>query len=674
MRRGFLIGALLVALASVARAAPDPRYATDRERWRPGTLAFDAAPVDLSFLNADDRPAGRHGPIRARGDRLVDGAGREVRLWGTNLAAYTLFEASDERVRAHARRLAALGFNLVRLHHHDSAWVSPNVFEPKTGNTRVLREQSLRRLDWWVKCLNDEGLYVWLDLHVGRQFLPGDGARGIAEVEDATHSKSFPFVNPDLEKLMHQFATAYLGRKNAFTGVRVADNPGLLGVLAVNESDLNAHFGPSLYPGRKRPVHEGLFAGQVAAIGERLKLPAVRPQDTWRDGPGKLVLATLEADFFGRAVANLRALGGAALIAAGSAWGGEPWRALPPLAVSDVIDVHSYGRGESLSSDPRAEADHLTWIAGAQLGDRPLTVSEWGIDGEDRRDRFTMPLRLAAVAALQGWDAVMHFAYHQGGLGPSASADTWSSASDPSLLAPMPAAALLFRQGHVRSARRIYVVRLDRQRLYLAGGSPAASLAVRTLVEQSRVVVALPDLPELPWDRASPAPAGAIPLADLDRDLLPSGSRVVTSDTGELARDFGAGLHTIDTGRTQAAAGWIGGRTIRLRDVEIAVTTAKATVALSSLDGLPLAASQRMLLTTVAQSEPGRGDQLPYRAEPVRGAIVLELRPPLAPLTLQPLRPDGTPGPPSAGAPTGTRQRLELPDAGTHFYLLTRGR
>ncbi|MFO0633949.1 MAG: hypothetical protein U0168_13955 [Nannocystaceae bacterium] len=102
-----------------------------------------------------------------RGDGFEFEDGTPVRFWGTNVVAYALFDGDKQDVARQACRIAALGYNLVRLHHHDSAWVEPNVFEPQS---RRLRQAGVEALDWWIKCLADAGVYVWLDLHVGRRF------------------------------------------------------------------------------------------------------------------------------------------------------------------------------------------------------------------------------------------------------------------------------------------------------------------------------------------------------------------------------------------------------------------------------------------------------------------------------------------------------------------------
>jgi hypothetical protein len=93
--------------------------------------------------------------------------------------------------------------------------VRPNVFDPFIPTTQKLDDRSLDRIDWWVKCLKDEGIYVWMDLHVGRQFAKGDNVEGFAELARRQGSgKGFSYVNPSIEKLMLKFAEQYLFRTN----------------------------------------------------------------------------------------------------------------------------------------------------------------------------------------------------------------------------------------------------------------------------------------------------------------------------------------------------------------------------------------------------------------------------------------------------------------------------
>jgi hypothetical protein len=92
----------------------------DFSKWPRDILDWNRSPIDLSFLNDPEKPAGKHGFVRPVKDGLEFEDGAPARFWGTNLTAGALFGTSRDNVKRQARRLSELGFNLVRLHHHDS--------------------------------------------------------------------------------------------------------------------------------------------------------------------------------------------------------------------------------------------------------------------------------------------------------------------------------------------------------------------------------------------------------------------------------------------------------------------------------------------------------------------------------------------------------------------------
>jgi hypothetical protein len=144
---------------------------------------------------------------------------------------------------------------------------------------------------------------------------------------------------------------------------------------------------------------------------------------------------------------------------------------------------------------------------------------------------------------------------------------------------------------------------------------------LRTAAERGKLVIALPEVPELPWLRRSDIPPDAIVLTDPDAPVIAADARGSVSDTGEIARDWGEGIYTIDTPRTQAATGWLGGKEIALRDVAVAATTRNASVAVQSLDGRPIAEARRILISLGARALPSHRDKLPFRSEPVTGRL-----------------------------------------------------
>ena len=87
-------------------APPDPAT------WFDYLQSASSFPVDLSFLNASEKPAGKRGYVRANGSSLEFSDGTPARFWGTNLTASTLFQTSPQYARLHARRLSQLGFDI----------------------------------------------------------------------------------------------------------------------------------------------------------------------------------------------------------------------------------------------------------------------------------------------------------------------------------------------------------------------------------------------------------------------------------------------------------------------------------------------------------------------------------------------------------------------------------
>jgi hypothetical protein len=158
-------------------------------------------------------------------------------------------------------------------------------------------------------------------------------------------------------------------------------------------------------------------------------------------------------------------------------------------------------------------------------------------------------------------------------------------------------------------------------------------------------------------------------VTDLDHDHLPNGATAVSSDTGQLRRDWTIPLFTIDTPRTQAAVGALAGRTIELSELTVTLSVAQGAVVLTSLDGARLSESGNILITTVARAVPANGDRLPYLSEPVSGLLKLRTR--REDLRLKALGPDGAVLSESSPPRSDGELRLVLPaPGGTHWYRL----
>jgi hypothetical protein len=635
MRHCFVaLGASCLAGIAMAASSSPGTVEPDSSAWPAGILDWNASPVDLSFLNAPEVPAGKRGFLKARGDKLAFDDGTVARFWGTNVTANSLFGTSKDDVKKQAHRLSELGFNLVRIHHHDSEWVDPNIFGGRDAlDTRSLSAAMLDKLDWWIKCLRDEGIYVWLDLHVGRRVKAADGIEGFDEMRQGKPTASlsgYNFVSGSIQEAMKRFNESYLSHQNRYTGLRYKDDAAILAVLISNENDLTHHFGNALLPNKGVPQLSKIYLHEAEKYADKYRLPRDRVWRAWEDGPSKLFLNDLERRFYVDMIGHLRALGVKSPIVTTSSWGMDPLSSLPALTAGDIIDVHSYGGAGELQNNPFSTANLVHWIAAAHVAGKPLTVTEWGIDSNASLapDRQDIPLYIAASASMQGWNAVMFYAYSQEALNENRSTPSiYQAYNDPALMASMPAAALLYRQNHVREADITYVFAPSKEMLFDRPTSAATSVALRTASERGKLLIALPQVPELPWLQRSIVPTGARILRDPEQAQIAAGASEIVSDSGELKRNWSQGTFTIDTPRTQAAMGWIGGKAIALADVKINMATRNAVIAVQSRDGNPIGQSRNIMISVGARSIPRAADSLPFYSEPVEGEILIRAPP-----------------------------------------------
>lgn len=591
----------------------------------PSTWPRDAIDVRSAPQGLLDTGLKNSQPASLRAEPGAPGA----RYWGTNVTAYALFTTPREVVKQQARRMAELGYNLVRLHHHDSPWVTPNIFgDPKTlTNTGTLSAESLDKLDWWIKCLKDEGIAVWLDLHVQRAFKKGDNIYAFNEAakgKEEADLKGFNYVNITMQQAMQRFNEEYVTHLNAYTHLAYKDDPAIVAMLITNENDLTHHFGNALLPDKGVPLHNKLYMNAAHTFARQKGLPAEQTWRSWEPGPSKIFLNDLEERFDEDMIGQLRQLGVKQPLATTNTWGNNPLFSLPALTSGDMIDVHSYGSPGQLEKDPAWSANLGHWMAAAQVVGMPLAVSEWNAEPFPSYDRHTLPLLIAAMASHQGWNALMHYAYTQESPLDAGSAGNWHSYNDPSLLPMLSAAALMYRRGDVHEAKTTYVYDPGAEAFFGQATSAGNAPALRTAAEKGKLLIAMPATPQLPWLKRRAPPEGATIIKDPSRSLLPEGAQEVTSDTGELTHNWAKGTYTINTARTQAALGWIGGAEVRLPAVRLNLATRNASVAVQSLDDAALGPSGHVMISIGTRSQPQPGNTTPFLVEPLAGSIAVK--------------------------------------------------
>jgi len=586
--------------------------------------------IDLSYLN--EKPAGTHGFVKAIDDGLQFNDGTPARFFGTNVQASSLFVKDKHLITQHAQRIAKLGFNLVRLHHHDSFWVRPSLIS-KGDTTQEINTSALDSYFWWVKSLRDEGIYVWIDLQVQRPWRKGDKIPGWeSDLEPKSKNgmnvaKGFIYLNKRMQQLTKKFNKELLTRINPYTKLTLKDDPAVMGFMITNENDITQHYGNSFLKTKGHPYHQSLFDDEVKTFAKKFGLPANKVAETWKPGPAKYLLNDLEARFNKDMINYLHELGVKVPITTTSLWGrNSALYSLPALTTGDIVDAHGYAEGgvlkkSPLQKDPNYDPNFLHMIGQGHVANKPFAITEYNVGKRFDLDNAYIPaVMVSAMAAFQSWDAIMLFGYSNDRL-KGGRASPWSSYMHPAIMGVIPAMALLYREGHVSPAKKTIILAPGNNELF-ENLSSKTSVLLRTTLEQHRMVISMPESKILPWLIPSKIAKDANVIRDFNKNILPENQDYIVSDTGELKRNWRTGIMTINTAKSQLVMGRIGGRVIKLNDITVNAETSEAAVIFTSLDQKSIKSSKRILVSAVAKVANIKVKRRSfYTSEPVKAKI-----------------------------------------------------
>ena len=220
----YRVGVLLLSLATlqVVRArAEEPLF--------PFVISYDAPDNATNVSAWIERPAGKHGFVRAENGRLVTDAG-PIRFWATNLCFDACFP-SREQADMVAARMARLGINCVRMHHMDarSIWGS-------SPNKLTIDPAQLDRLDYLIHQLKQNGIYTNINLHVSRSLGEAEGFP--AREGRPNYDKGIGNFEPRMIEAQKKYARDLLVHVNPYTKTSYADEPAVAFVEISNEDAL----------------------------------------------------------------------------------------------------------------------------------------------------------------------------------------------------------------------------------------------------------------------------------------------------------------------------------------------------------------------------------------------------------------------------------------------------
>ncbi len=618
--------------------------------FQPAAEAPDSAsPIHLRYLN--EAFAGEHGFIEARGHQFVHQQNQQpVRFWGVNGPS-----AKDrDGLAKEARFLASYGVNLVR--HHHAVFNDQGEIDPK---------QIEHAMDV-VDAMKAEGIYTHFSIYFPLWLNPKSDWKWLAGYNGKTHPFAALYFNETFQERYRAWWRGLLTAKSPRTGKRLIEEPAVMGLEILNEDSFFFWtFTPDNIPEPQLTILEERFAKWLVqkyrsldgakkawnGFQDKRDVPSAhrigfRPlwsmanERTPRDRDTAEFLADVQRGFYQETYDYLRSLGFRGQITC-SNWVTADPKYLGPIekytyTVGDFVDRHGYfackSQGEASEWSVR---DGHTWIERSALrfdpeddknsnkqfvhpamdpsyNDKPSMISEttWS---RPNRYRSEAPLYYAAYGSLQDTDAIVHFSKDgdQWSVKPNYFMQPWTLQS-PAMIGQFPAAALVYRKGLIKTGDVVADVALNIQETIRLGGTPLPQdaafdeLRLKDVPTQSTVKpenVLDPLIHYVGRTRVSFVDTPTrVDWKPLDRQIDRERQRVQSS-TGELVLNYGEGNLSIRAPSAQGASGNLKTGLVQLQDISILGDGDLLHVIVVSLDDLPIASSERMLLQVMTEEQ-----------------------------------------------------------------------
>ena len=608
-------------------------------------------PINLRSLN--EPHAGDAGVIGTRGGQFIHSkTGEPVRFWAVNVSPENLPD-DPELLGRSARMLARHGINLVRIHggyFNEDGSINPD---------RIRKAQLI------VRAMKAEGIYSHFSVYFPLWIQPKPGNPFLAGYDGKTHPFAMLYFNPDFQKQYESWWKAQLTTSDQ--GYKLLDDPAVMGAEIINEdSTLFWTFRPETFPEPQRALIEKQFGdwlknkyGSIDAAMHTWREIGVKGDDfaagrvafrplysvfntrTQRDKDTAAFLAESQRMFYAKERQFLKSLGFKGVITA-SNWVTASPQFLGPLekysyTTCDFLDRHGYvscgdkgpnsdwaimvGQTYLDRSALRFDAEALNAprqfvnpVMDVHYDDKPSMISETTFNRPSRY-RSEAPLYFACYGALQHSDGIVHFALDGSdwSVKPRYFMQPWTLMS-PAMMGQFPAAALIYRRGLVAPGAEMANINLKVDDIESLTGTPLPQdasfdeLRARDLPASGKI---LPDKiidPLIHYVGATHVSftqdGGPSTVADL-RPFIDRVKKTVDSSNHQLHLNYDTGVLTINAPAAQGASGNLkAAGSVKTADITIDCDMDLAHVVIVSLDGKPIATSEKMLLQVMSEEQP----------------------------------------------------------------------
>jgi hypothetical protein len=573
--------------------------------------------IDLSFLN--ESVAGENGFVTVKDGHFINGAGKSIRFFGTNLTFSSSFPDKETATKI-AARLAKMGMNVVRFHHMDMRPSPAGIWD---STMLKFDPAQVDKLDWLIYQLKNHGVYTNLNLHVSRTY-PGLKS----EVAQFRFDKSIDhFYRPFIE-LQKEFARELLSHKNPYTETEYINEPAIAFIELNNENSLLSNWKqlPQLEDEFKTSLLKQwkLWLASTSNIsGKRNLFGIIDNYETITDDQKALLwefLVDVEMDYTKEMAGYVRDdLKARPLIADSQASYSGVAGIHREATYSDFIDMHAYWehpnfpvdswsrtnwliRNSSMVSDKKAGT--LARFSQHRVESMPLTISEYDHPAPNFYCAEMYPM-LNAVAAFQDWDGIYHFTFN-GQWNEGKIPGFFSSAGHPLKQIFVPIGSIIFRMNAVKTGEHKVQLHLPESAVIdeLVDSGDLLRLHgsnMHHIWEKAGAPKALPLLYRYEVSLSGPKVKLSEPVNE------PEGTWI--SETEQLSWNNQDSVHsvfTINAEAVKAAVGYIGGKNINLGNVTISMDSTEfnwATITLAAMDGKPIEKSLAVLLVAAGRVE-----------------------------------------------------------------------
>jgi hypothetical protein len=485
------------------------------------------------------------------------------------------------------------------------------------GDTRSFVATQLDREDLFIAEMEKRGIYIDFNLLVGREFRKGDGVTDATLVREGANGVSL--FDRRMIELQKEYAKKLLGHRNAYTGRRYTQDPGVALVEINNENALDIGFSaPSKFYRNEltelynrwlrshRTQEQRNELAAIASIGNaRAQIPLLRSiADAAKAPPERFYT---EAEFYEETqrayfdeMQNYlkQQLGLRSLVIATSDYNhaSSGYPIVMAALGSDVIDGHvywqhpeeQYVRKSPMVNEPFNST--VVNLSRSAVAGKPYTVSEINYPFPNDYSGEGIPV-IAAYGLFQDWDAVFLYTFEPK---PDQSwksyvGDPFDISLDPVKMPELAANAVVFLRGDIHqaesidfrsyTARQVYasiLLPVSERPFFMPGYGLDLPLEHEVRIES--------------FDKPAKSP-GAIHSAP----------DPIRSDTGELSWYHPIdqqGMVVVDTPRTEALIGFVRSHQVTTKNLKTELNNQFCVVQLTSLDGQPISRSSRLMLVT----------------------------------------------------------------------------